>query len=286
MKKDLVKLRHARSIKDFPDVKLVENEYIELAIRRSPIMLILIWSAEALAGILFIILLLLLSFESSNPSLLQLDVTIKSFLYLILFVAFAAVLVVGLITTKVYRGNKLFVTNKRLIHQEMTSLFSSSTNIIDLISVEDVSFKQNGLFELFFKIGTLRMSTVGEETTYTFKHVDTPIDELELITKLVHHAKEDKEAINTLASTPIPNPASATTPIFASANPSNQGTTPTQAVSSQDITASVVAPSVQPHSPVENISSPEVIVPEFPLPPAPDTSSNDNTLPLPPNYQA
>ena len=34
------------------------------------------------------------------------------------------------------------------------------------------------------------MSTVGDETTYTFKYVDTPTDELEKITHLVHMEKE------------------------------------------------------------------------------------------------
>jgi len=49
------------------------------------------------------------------------------------------------------------------------------------------------LFEHLLKIGTLRMSTIGEETTYTFKYVDTPIDELETITHLVHVEKQEKD---------------------------------------------------------------------------------------------
>ena len=62
-------------------------------------------------------------------------------------------------------------------------------NVIDLVSVEDVSFKQSGLFEHLFEVGTLRMSTIGDETTYIFKYLDTPTDELEIITHYVHVEK-------------------------------------------------------------------------------------------------
>ena len=93
----------------------------------------------------------------------------------------------------VYSNNKLFVTNKRIIQRSQSTLFASSTNIIDLVSIEDVSFKQSGLLEHILKVGTLRMSTIGEETTYTFKYVDTPIDELETITHLVHVEKQEKD---------------------------------------------------------------------------------------------
>ena len=43
------------------------------------------------------------------------------------------------------------------------------------------------------------MSTIGDETTYTLKYVDTPTDELEIITHLVHVEKER-------AKTPTNNP--------------------------------------------------------------------------------
>ncbi|MBQ6605362.1 hypothetical protein IJH66_00005, partial [Candidatus Saccharibacteria bacterium] len=56
--------------------------------------------------------------------------------------------------------------------------------------IEDVSFKQSGIFDYLFKIGTIRMSTVGDETTYTFPFVDTPTDEVEMIAHLIHLSKD------------------------------------------------------------------------------------------------
>lgn len=189
MKSDLVKLRHARSTKDFPGLTLEENEYVELAIRRSKVGLILIWTGQAI-GFLVLVLVAILLMGTSETGIMAINREAKSFLYLIILVLFGVLIIAGLVGVRVYKGNELFVTNKRLIHRATTSLFASSTNVIDLVSIEDVSFKQAGVIEYIFKLGTLRMSTVGDETTYTFKWVDTPTDELEKITHLVHMEKE------------------------------------------------------------------------------------------------
>lgn len=190
MKSDLAKLRHARSVKDFPDINLETDEYMKLAICRSPIMIVLIWAGEALAIVGLFALLIFLQRNSTSGPVFQLDQNGQSFLLLCIYVLMGVTLIAGLISTHVYRRNKIFITNKRLIQQTATSLFISSTNIIELVSIEDVSFKQSGIIDYIFKIGTLRMSTVGEETTYTLKYVDSPNNELEVITHLVHVEKE------------------------------------------------------------------------------------------------
>lgn len=187
MKQDLAKLHHARSKKDFPDLKLEENEYVELAINRSRIIIIFIWIAAAagyaalLVGSIFLSSSLAENFTSIA----------KSYMQMIIIILLGVITVAALIGTKVHNGNHLYVTNKRLIHHEMTSLFSKSVNVIDLTSIEDVSFRQDTIIDYAFKLGTMRMSTVGDETTYTFKYVNTPRDELEIITHLVHVEKEN-----------------------------------------------------------------------------------------------
>lgn len=189
MKKELLKLRHNRSRHDFPNLNLEEGEYVELLIRRSRIGLILIWTGEFLGFLVLTLSFIMLS-RSSTASFVVLDQSARAFLYLIIFILCGVLLITGLIGTKVYNGNHLFVTNKRLIQKTTLSLFSTSTNIIDLISIEDVSFQRNGILDYIFKIGTIRMSTVGDETTYIFKYIDTPTDELKIITHLVHIEKE------------------------------------------------------------------------------------------------
>ena len=106
------------------------------------------------------------------------------------FALVAAAVIMGLIEVMTYRGNILYVTNKRAIQLVMNSLVSSSRNVIDLASVEDVSYRQDGLMQKMFHFGTLRLATVGDETTYTFKYSDISHENLEGISKLVSEAKK------------------------------------------------------------------------------------------------
>ncbi|MBQ3410018.1 PH domain-containing protein [Candidatus Saccharibacteria bacterium] len=206
MKSELVKLRHARSVKDFPDLKLEENEYVELAIRRSKVGVILIWAGEAVAAVIMLVLLILLSAGGNKSVLLNLDQSGRSFMYLILMILSGAIFIVGLVTSHVWRGNRIFITNKRAIQCSMHSLFAKSTDIIDLVSIEDVSFKQSGIAEYALGLGTLRMSTVGDETTYIMKYIDKPIDELDIITHLVHIEKEKtKHRVHPVSADDVPD---------------------------------------------------------------------------------
>lgn len=154
------------------NISLVDGEKVELRIRRAVVGIIAIW-AGVLAGSAALILIL------------SLDVLPADFGGIIMIIV-AFLLLVGIVATYVYRQNELVVTNKRVIHRAMISPFGESLNAIDLSMVEDVSLRREGIWQYIFRVGTIRMSTVGDETTYTFKFVSTPEDEIDLISKLVH----------------------------------------------------------------------------------------------------
>ena len=191
MKQELIKLHHARSAKDFPELLLEENEFVELAIKRSKMGLIFIWGAAIIGYIALIVAIIFLEFGSNNIlSSSNLNHFAKSYLYLIVLILFGIITISAAVGTKVYRENRLYVTNKRLIYHQTLTLFSKSVNVIELLSIEDVSFIQNNIGDHLLNLGTIRMSTVGDETTYVFKYVNTPENELDLITHLVHLEKE------------------------------------------------------------------------------------------------
>ena len=188
MKSSLVRIRHARSKKDFPFLSLEEGEYVELAITRSKVGLILIWVVVILAIVLLGITGATIIGSISRENV----ITSQSMRYfwLLLGVLFTFLILLGLGLSKVYTDNKLFITNKRVFHYDVQSLFAKSVNIIDLSRIEDVSFKQKNIIDHVFSLGTIRMSTVGDETTYTFSYVDTPTDEIELIAHLIQQIKK------------------------------------------------------------------------------------------------
>ena len=190
MKASLVRIRHARSKKDFPFLSLEEGEYVELAITRSKAGLILIWAvilvAIVLLGIAGATIIGSITRSSEIPN------ATMGYFWLILVILYVFLILLGLGLSKVYVDNKIFVTNRRVFHYEAQSLFTKSVNIIDLSRIEDVSFKQKNIIDHIFSFGTIRMSTVGDETTYTFPYVDTPKDEIDLIAHLIQQLKKSK----------------------------------------------------------------------------------------------
>jgi hypothetical protein len=190
MKSDLAKIHHARSTQEFPDIDLEADEWVVLHITRSKIGLIFIWAAEILGFAVLTVAIILLIIGGDNA--LGLNPAAVGYLHLIIVALYAILIVSGIVGTVIYRSNHLFITNSRAIQKTRPSLFVNSTNIIDLKSIEDVSFRQAGILDHILKLGTIRMSTVGDETTYTFPFVDTPRDEIKTITHLIHRIKGSK----------------------------------------------------------------------------------------------
>ena len=184
MDESLVKIRHERSVKDYPELKLEDDEYVEFAFSRARICFAMILGAMALGLILILLAFLIVLMGQSH-----IDEMGKHFLFIILFALVAAAGIIGVIALRVFRGNRLYITNKHVMQFTMNTLVSTSVNIIDLASVEDASFRQDSLMQKIFHYGTFRLSTVGDETTYTFKYSDISSSELKAVTKLISNAK-------------------------------------------------------------------------------------------------
>lgn len=185
MDESLAKIRHERSKKDFPGLRLEDDEYVEFAFKRARICLFLIFGGVGL-GLAVVLLAFLLVLMGQS----MVDEMGRNFLFIILAALLAAAIIIGLISLTVHRGNKLFITNRRVIQMVMTSPVVNSVNIIDLSSVEDASFRQENLLQSLFHYGTLRLSTVGDETTYTFKYSDITGEQLKEVTDLISNAKK------------------------------------------------------------------------------------------------
>ena len=177
MKRELKQLKHARSAMSHPDIDLEPDEYVVLHIKRAHIGIVGIWATIGVLIFALCIVLFVINEESMG------------FLRLAVLAVFALIVFSGFVAASIYKANQLYITNHRAIQKSRTSLFANSTNIIKLSRIEDVSFRQNSLFDHLFSIGTLRMSTVGDETTYTFNWLATPQDEVNTISHLVYENK-------------------------------------------------------------------------------------------------
>lgn len=213
MDESLAKIRHERSKKDFPGLNLDDGEYVEFAFRRSRACLILIF------GALFVsLVIILLAFLLSLMGASLLDEMGRNFLFIILSALLVAAILIAAFTIMIYCGNQLFITNKHAIQKIMDSPVSKSINTIDLSSIEDVSYQQKGILPSLFRYGTLRLSTVGDETTYTFKYSDISPEDLKAVTKLVtsakkpHKPRESRPEETQSTTQPEPTPQSETQP--------------------------------------------------------------------------
>ncbi len=188
MDEGLAKIRHGRSRKDFPFLKLEDDEYVEFAFSRSKISLLVKLGVVSVG--LAISLVVFLFVLMGQPTL---DDMGRNFLYIILSAMIIAAILAAAVALMIYRGNKLFITNKHVIQMVMSSPVATSMNIIDLSSIEDASFSQNGIMQKFFHYGTFRLATVGDETTYTFPYSDISSVELKEVSKLISEAKKKKK---------------------------------------------------------------------------------------------
>ena len=187
MDENLAKIRHERSKKDFPGLKLEDGEYVEYFFKRAKIIIKLIWGAT-FTGLVMVLIGFLLALSMQD----HIDDMGRRFLFIILFALLAAAVIIWVLAVKIYNGNKLYITNKHITQMVMNSPVSTSINIIDLKSVEDASFHQKNFFQKLFRYGTLRLSTVGDETTYTFPYCDITTDQLRAVTELISDAKKTR----------------------------------------------------------------------------------------------
>ncbi len=191
MKEELAQVKHARSAKDYPDIDLEADEHVVLHFKRSRIGIIAIWTMVAFCVVVLSLSIILMSNNIKlDNTLLTINEASLDYLRIAIFALYAIIFAGGIIGQSIYNANEMYITNRRAIQKSRTSLFANSTNIIELRRIEDVSFRQESLVDHIFQIGILRMSTVGDETTYTFKYLDTPHDEVKIISHLVYECKK------------------------------------------------------------------------------------------------
>lgn len=190
MDEGLIKIRHARSKKDFPFLKLEEDEYVEFSFKRAKICLMLMMGGFGFVAAIIFIGILLIPFIQSGT----IEEMGRNFLYIILSTLLVATILAAILALRVFRGNRIIITNKHVIQFTMISPVVNSINMIDLPSIEDASFSQGGLIQKILHYGTFRLSTIGDETTYTFPYSDVTASELRAVARLITDSKKKQNS--------------------------------------------------------------------------------------------
>jgi len=81
-----------------------------------------------------------------------------------------------LISTKVYRGCRLLITDRNLVMITQRSLFNRKISRLSMSNVEDVNVEQRGVLPSILNYGILTIQTAGEIDNFIFKFCPQPND--------------------------------------------------------------------------------------------------------------
>lgn len=194
---ELLKLKRERSLEKYPDIGLEmnETEYVVTEIRRSKLGLIALWAVDIVILILIAtVWILVLSGDSlvtTIPAQNQ-EFMPEGIMTVALFLTALIVLLFGWIASDIYKANHIIVTNQRLIQTIARGLFDRKVQSVNLGGVEDVSFHKTGFVDTMMDIGSVKLSTVGEESTYNMRFVDNPEDVANDLSAIVQAAKNNQ----------------------------------------------------------------------------------------------
>lgn len=187
-----IQAKHEESKKRYPGLNLSEGEFVLIEVKRHPIGII----AQVAASIVAIIILL--SFLFSYPVLVDsvglTDIVPISFgmMALIIFTLVLFIAGISYVAAWVYLRNTFFMTNESVIQELQFNLFSRKEQTVSLGSIEDVSYRRNGILQTMLDYGDIRLSTEGEETTYRFHYVQNPKRQTAILTNAVEAFKNGR----------------------------------------------------------------------------------------------
>lgn len=194
---DELRRKHDESVRLYPNLNLSEGEFVVLRISRHPIGLLIPCFFTAIAVIVVSTMLLLLPdfYKTMEPSSLSESAVFlpsRGLIALVLLLLMFFSVFLGAVSLWVYQKNHFFLTNESVIQEIQHSLFSHHEQTVSLGSIEDASFKRQGILQHLFNYGTMRLSTEGEETTYRFGFVENPKEQVATVSNAVEAFKNGR----------------------------------------------------------------------------------------------
>lgn len=92
------------------------------------------------------------------------------FALIIIIIASAVIM----LSSVVYRQNRLIVTDRNITQILQYGLFSRKVSQLNLVNVEDVTASQKGLWQTIFGFGTVTIETAGEQSNFSFIYCPRP----------------------------------------------------------------------------------------------------------------
>ena len=186
---EVIAKRHAESKRRYPQVSIDDDEYVVISVKRHFIGVFGIILMGMISFILVASIWITISFMPNNLNIAQ---AVKNNVSLGAVAILALIVMSSYIGLIIYRRNQFIVTNERIVQKISMGLLDQRQQAINLEAIEDISYSQNGLMSNLFQYGTIRMSTVGDESTYTFTWVPQPHNYTDFLGDVVEDARENQ----------------------------------------------------------------------------------------------
>ncbi len=184
-----IKARHDRSVKKYPEITVDEDEYVVLSMRRHSLGYILNIIFSSMVAVFLISAWIILCFM---PNPLPIPANFKPQLSVVFGSITLLLILLTYVNYVVYRANRIVITNERAIQWISTTIMSQKKQVINLESIEDISYSRDGILQHLFNYGTVKLSTVGDESTYTFAFSPNPDKKAEFLSDVVEAARENQ----------------------------------------------------------------------------------------------
>lgn len=185
----VIKARHDQSVRMYPDITVDEDEYVVLSMRRHALGYLLNIIFSSIIAVFLISAWIIICFL---PNPFPIPDNFKPQLSLIFGSITALLILITYINYVVYRANRLIITNERAIEWISNTIMNQRKQVINLEAIEDISYSREGILQHLFDYGTVRLSTIGDESTYTFPFTPNPDKKAEFLSDIVETARENQ----------------------------------------------------------------------------------------------
>lgn len=197
--------RHQQSAAQYPDLNLSDDEYVLQCIDRHPIGKLGVWLTLGVVAVLVVVGVIVYGVNYASWSA-NLNNTKLPSTTVVALPGILILILLGIgawIATKVYDGNRIYLTNESLIQHVQISLFSTKNEQLNLVKIEDVTVIQAGILPKMLNFGTLDVNTMDSSDSHVLTLVRNP----QAAANAIHNAAEQLIRENPMSRVAATGPA-------------------------------------------------------------------------------
>jgi len=157
----------------FRYIEFDDKEELLAEIRKHPIGAIVTGATGVIIALVIAIATTLLARNLGNLDITNND-SMKALLLAGGLILALLALAITAISVAIYNNNVIYVTNQKIAEVSYVSIFNRKVTQLGMGSVEDVTFRQQGIFAKIFGYGTIIVETAGEVENCYFTLMPNP----------------------------------------------------------------------------------------------------------------